>query len=106
NQLTDQAMLIAEEVDSMVLAYSDRIDNYYDETDFYGYDFYPITILSGLKQIEITDRDSIESIFEQINFLDDDLDYLLALYFKEMDNPYIVQISKSAIPTDILEQID
>lgn len=108
NELEDQAMIFPDDIERLVFAYSDEIQSYYDELDYYGHSFYSPMILDGLEQIQITDRDLIKEIFNEISFYHytEEDDFLLALYLKEWEDPYVITVSKLDLSADILEQIE
>ncbi|WP_440895134.1 DUF6449 domain-containing protein [Amphibacillus sp. Q70] len=101
NELEHQAMIVAEDIESILIARPDNIE----EIDYYGPDNYPIHMIPESQRIEITDRNLIEETFEQISFDYYDGDYLLVLYLKEMREPYIIQTTESLLPKQILEQL-
>lgn len=101
NELEDQAMIVAEDIESMVLGLPDDIE----DIDYYGPDNYPINRLPESQRVEITDRNLIDETFEQVSFDHYDGDYLIALYLKEIREPYVIQITESAVPEQILEQL-
>lgn len=106
NGLAEHILLQDNDIESMTLAYADQNINYTEDRDFYGPDYYSANILTGLEQVNITDRELIKVLSDRIDYEQYEGDYLLAIYLVDADEPYIIAISQSEIPDEILEQLN
>mgnify|MGYP006894306538 CR=1 FL=1 len=102
NDLLEQAMMTAEDVEKIIIATPDDLEEYYyyDEREYFS------NILSESRKSIITDADQINQILTEVTYEDFEGDHLLVLYLKDTWYPYVIKIQKSQLPDEVINNLN